>query len=101
MRKGTGQVKSTTLYSPVLLSISQTFISKTCDIIIQGSEEIASGLCPLDCDCSASEDNTALGGIEETATFESCATPKISWRYVSRCLRINVCCLCAKDGSSR
>ena len=40
--------------------------------------EIASGLCPLDCDCSASEDNTALGGIEETATFESCATPTIS-----------------------
>ena len=40
--------------------------------------EIASGLCPLDCDCSASEDNTALGDIEETATFESCPTPTIS-----------------------
>ena len=38
MRKGSGQVKSTTLYSPVLLSISQTFISKNCKIIIQGSE---------------------------------------------------------------
>ena len=38
MRKGSSQVKSTTLYSPVLLSISQTFISKTCEIIIQGSE---------------------------------------------------------------
>ena len=40
--------------------------------------EIASGLCPLDCNCSASEDNTALCDIEETATFESCATPEIS-----------------------
>ena len=38
MRKGPGQVKSITLYSPVLLSISQTFISKNCEIIIQGSE---------------------------------------------------------------
>ena len=70
-------------------------------LLVEFLVEIDSGLCPLDCDCSASEDNTALGGIEETATFESCATPKIPWRYVSCCLRINVCCICAKDGSSR
>ena len=47
-------------------------------LLVEFLVEIASGLCPLDCDCSASEDNTALGGIEETATFESCATPTIS-----------------------
>ena len=58
--------------------------------------EIAAGLGPLDCDCSASEDDTALDGIEETAPSESCATPKISWIYVSCCLRINVCCLVQK-----
>ena len=29
--------------------------------------EIAIGLGLLDCDCSGSEDNTALGGMEETA----------------------------------
>ena len=42
--------------------------------------EIASELGPLDCDCSASENDTALDGVEETAPIESCATPKISWR---------------------
>ena len=42
--------------------------------------EIASELGPLDCDCSASENDTALDGLEETAPIESCATPKISWR---------------------
>ena len=47
-------------------------------LLVEFLVEIASGLCPLDCDCSASEDNSALGGIEETATFESCATPTIS-----------------------
>ena len=42
--------------------------------------EIASELDPLDCDCSASEKQTALDGVEETVPIESCATPKISWR---------------------
>ena len=42
--------------------------------------EIASELDPLDCDRSASENDTALDGVEETAPIESCATPKISWR---------------------
>ena len=42
--------------------------------------EIASELGPLDCDRSASENDTALDGVEETAPIESCAAPKISWR---------------------
>ena len=42
--------------------------------------EIASEHDPLDCDCSASEKQTALGGVEETVPIESRATPKISWR---------------------
>ena len=42
--------------------------------------EIASERDPLDCDCSASEKQTALDGVEETVPIESCATPKISWR---------------------
>ena len=44
--------------------------------------EIVSELGPLDCDCSASENEyeTALDGVEETAPIESCATQKISWR---------------------
>ena len=70
-------------------------------LLLEFLVEIASRLCPLDCDFSSSEDDTALGGIEETVTFESCATPKISWRYVSYCLRINVCSHCANNGSSR
>ena len=53
--------------------------------------EIASELGPLDYDRSASENDTTLDGVEETAPIESCATPKISWREVSCCLRINVC----------
>ena len=42
--------------------------------------EIASELGPLSCDHSASENDTALDGVEETAPIESCATPKIPWR---------------------
>ena len=42
--------------------------------------EIASELDPLDCDCSASEKQIALDGVEETVPIERCATPKISWR---------------------
>ena len=42
--------------------------------------EIASELGPLDCDRSATENDTALDGVEKTAPIESCATPKIPWR---------------------
>ena len=42
--------------------------------------EIASELDPLDWDCSASEKQIVLDGVEETVPIESCATPKISWR---------------------
>ena len=44
--------------------------------LIEFLAEIASELGPLDCDCSASENDTALNGVEETAPIESCATPK-------------------------
>ena len=47
-------------------------------LLLEFLVEIASRLCPLDCDFSSSEDDTALGDIEETATFESCATRTIS-----------------------
>ena len=49
-------------------------------LLVEFLVEIASGLGPLDCDCSASENETTLDGVEETAPIESCATPKISWR---------------------
>ena len=51
-----------------------------CSIVREFLVEIASELGPLDCDCSASENDTALDGVEETAPIESCATPKISLR---------------------
>ena len=49
-------------------------------VLVEFLVEIASELDPLDCDCSASEKQTVLGGVEETVPIESCATPKISWR---------------------
>ena len=42
--------------------------------------EISPELGPLDCNCSASEKDTALDGVEETDPIESYAAPKISWR---------------------
>ena len=49
-------------------------------LLVRFLVEIASELDPLDCECSASEKQTALDGVEETVPIESCATPKISWR---------------------
>ena len=40
-------------------------------LLVEFLVEITSGLGPLDCDCSASEDDTALGVIEETAPFNA------------------------------
>ena len=52
-------------------------------LLVEFLVEIASGLGPLDCDCSSSENETAFDGVEETAPMdgveECCATPKISW----------------------
>ena len=48
-------------------------------LLVEFLVKIASGLGPRDCDCSASENDTALDGVEETAPIESCETPKISW----------------------
>ena len=49
-------------------------------LLVEFLVEIASGLRPLDRDCNALENETALDGVEETAPIKSCATPKISWR---------------------
>ena len=49
-------------------------------LLVEFLVEIASELDPLDCDCSASEKQTALDDVEETVPIESCATLKISWR---------------------
>ena len=49
-------------------------------LLVEFLVDIASELDPLDCDCSASEKQTALDGVEETVPIESCATTKISRR---------------------
>ena len=49
-------------------------------LLVEFIVEIASEPGPLDCDCSSSENDTAIDGVEETAPTESCATLKISWR---------------------
>ena len=40
-------------------------------LLVEFLVEIASGLGPLGCDCSASEGDTALDGIEETALLKA------------------------------
>ena len=52
--------------------------------------EIASELGPLDCDRSASDNDTALDGVEETAPIESCATPE-NFMEISFMLPSNQC----------
>ena len=62
--------------------IGEYFVTHTLfvTLLVEFLVEIASELGPRDSDCSASENDTALDGVEETAPIESCVTPKISWR---------------------
>ena len=62
--------------------IGEYFVTYTffVTLLVEFLVEIASELDPRDCDCSASENDTALDGVKETAPVESCATSKISWR---------------------